>query len=188
MGNEEIILHLKDELAHVCLDLGIVEAVDFDRIASHVKNTGDSLYDLIQKDGLVSEQKLLKALEKKYGILVASNVKPMKPYIKNFPYAFCIKNGLVPIGDDGISIDIGVCAPSGLNSLKNLNLLTGRKVSAKFISINLLMQTLDKGNEKAVADPPLVEESKPSKSLKSEAAKLPQLQLPGIPEIGRAHV
>ena len=183
MGNEEIILHLKDELAHVCLDLGIVEAVDFDRIASHVKNTGDSLYDLIQKDGLVSEQKLLKALEKKYGILVASNVKPMKPYIKNFPYAFCIKNGLVPIGDDGISIDIGVCAPSGLNSLKNLNLLTGRKVSAKFISINLLMQTLDKGNEKVVADPPLVEESKPSKSLKSEAAKLPQLQLPGIPEV-----
>ena len=85
MGNEEIVLHLKDELAHVCLDLGIVDAVDFDRIALHVKNTGDSIYDLIQKDGLVSEQKLLMALEKKYGILVASTAKPMKPYIKNFP-------------------------------------------------------------------------------------------------------
>jgi hypothetical protein len=64
MSNEEIILHLKDELAHVCLDLSLVDVVDFDRIGLHVKNTGDSIYDLIQKDGLVSEQRLLAALEK----------------------------------------------------------------------------------------------------------------------------
>ena len=184
MSNEEIILHLKDELAHVCLDLGLVDVVDFDRIGLHVNNTGDSIYDLIQKDGLVSEQKLLLALEKKYGILVASNVKPMKPYIKNFPYAFCTKNGLVPIGDDGISIDIGVCAPSGLNSLKNLNLLTGRKVSAKFISMNLLIQMLDKGNDKAVTNTePVIEETVSAKEPKSNTTKLPQLQLPGIPEV-----
>ena len=82
MSNDDIVLHLKDELAHVCLDLSLVNADDFDRIVLHVKNTGDSIYDLMQKDGLVTEAKMLAALEKKYGISVATNVKPIKPYCK----------------------------------------------------------------------------------------------------------
>ena len=187
MSNDDIILHLKDELAHVCLDLGLVNADDFDRIVLHVKNTGDSIYDLMQKDGLVTEAKMLGALEKKYGIPVATNVKPIKPYLKNFPYAFCIKSGLVPVGDDGISLDIGVCAPSSLNSLKNLNLLTGRKVSAKFISLNLLVQMLTKSNDKVVVSSQSTADLEPSeeklKSGSSNNVKLPQLQLPGIPEV-----
>lgn len=187
MSNDDIILHLKDELAHVCLDLGLVNATDFDQIVLHVKNTGDSIYDLIQKDGLVTETKLLDALEKKYGISVATNVKPIKPYLKNFPYTFCIKSGLVPIGDDGISLDIGVCAPSSLNSLKNLNLLTGRKVSAKFISLNLLIQMLTKANDKSV-DKNETLSSTPAPSVKPKSNStatdaLPQLQLPGMPEM-----
>jgi len=187
MSNEDIIQHLKEELAHLCLDQGLVNVVDFDRIVLHVKNTGHSIYDLIQKDGLVSEMKLLKALEKKYGILVAPNAKPMKPYVKNFPYAFCAKNGLVPIGDDGISIEIGVCAPSGLNSLKNLNLLTGRKISAKFISINLLIEMFTKSDDKPIvsSEPQPPAKASPKEKAKSDEviANLPQLQLPGIPEV-----
>jgi type IV pilus assembly protein PilB len=188
MNNDDIILHLKDELAHVCLDQGLVNVDDFDRIVSHVKNTGDSIYDLMQKDGLVSESKVLNALEKKYGIQVAINVKPMKPYLKNFPYAFCIKSGLVPIGDDGISLNIGVCAPSSLNSLKNLNLLTGRKVSAKFISISLLAQMLSKSNEKIVPDTETKSDNKGNANQLNEISpspdvKIPQMQLPGIPEV-----
>ena len=187
MSNDDIILHLKDELAHVCLDLNLVDATDFDQIVLHVKNTGDSIYDLMQKDGLVTETKLLNALEKKYGIQVATNVKPIKPYLKNFPYAFCIKSGLVPIGDDGISLDIGVCAPSSLNSLKNLNLLTGRKVSAKFISLNLLIQMLTKSNDKGIgnAEPSVVakDPAELPKKTGTQNDNLPQLQLPGIPEV-----
>jgi len=39
-------------------------------------------------------------------------------------------------------LTVGVCAPSSLNSLKNLNLLIGKKTSAKFIPAHIVFESL----------------------------------------------
>lgn len=155
MSYKDVVVSIKDEAAKSCLDLGLISADDFDKLSKHAKNTGDSLFDLIQKDGYVTDDVLLDGLERKYGVAKAIDAKPIEPDFKNFPYKFCYKNGLIPIGDDGITLVVGVVAPSTLNSMKNLMLLTGRKVSARFVPLSLVVQELvkqDDGYQASEAD------------------------------------
>lgn len=142
MSKEDFFVQLKNELGKICLDQHLISSEEFDVISKHVKNTEGNLYDLILKDGHATEEKLLKALEEKYGIPAVYAAKPIIPDFKNFPFQFCFKSGLIPIGDDGVTLEIGVAAPSCLNSIKNLNLLTGRKVAAKFIGASVLMYAI----------------------------------------------
>jgi type IV pilus assembly protein PilB len=142
MSKEDFFIQLKNEIGKICLDQHLLSSEQFDVISKHAKNTEGNLYDLILKDGHATEEKLLKALEDKYGIPAVYAAKPVIPNFKNFPYQFCFKSGLIPIGDDGVTLEIGVCAPSCLNSIKNLNLLTGRKVAAKFIGASVLMYAI----------------------------------------------
>jgi hypothetical protein len=48
----------------------------------------------------------------------------------------------VPLQFENNLLTIGVCAPSSLNSLKNLNLLIGKKTSAKFIPAHIVFESL----------------------------------------------
>lgn len=142
MSKEDLFIQLKNELGKICLDQHLISSEAFDVISKHAGNTEGNLYDLILKDGHTTEEKLLKALEDKYGIPAVYTAKPIIPDFKNFPYQFCFKSGLIPIGDDGVTLEIGVAAPSCLNSIKNLNLLTGKKVVAKFIGASVLMYAI----------------------------------------------
>jgi hypothetical protein len=63
--DKDIILSIKDELAQASLDLNLIAADDYKKIAQHAKNTDGSLYELIEKDGHVTNENLLKAFEKK---------------------------------------------------------------------------------------------------------------------------
>ncbi len=176
MNYQDVIKSIKDEVAQVCLDLGLLHASDFDKLKQHSKNTGDSLLDLIIKDGVFSEDSLLARLEEKYGLSSAPDASVIEPDFKNFPYKFCYKNGVVPIGDDGITLVVGVIAPSALNSIKNLTLLTGRKVSAKFVPLNLIIKELIKNDEfnDSVEDNP----QKDSKDTPNPSNNLIEIQLP----------
>ena len=147
MSYNDVVVSIKAEVAKSCLALGLINADDFDKLSRYAKNTGDSLFDLIQKDGYVTDNALLDGLEKKYGVDKAVDAKPIEPDFKNFPYKFCYKNGLIPIGDDGITLIVGVGAPSALNSIKNLMLLTDRKVSARFVPLTLVVQELVKQDD-----------------------------------------
>jgi len=176
MSYKDVIKSIKDEVAKSCLDFGLVQAVDFDRLNQHAKNTDGSLLDLLFKDGFVSDDLLLAGLEKKYGVATAVDALPVDPDFKNFPYKFCYKNGLIPIGDDGVTLVMGVIAPSTLNSMKNLALLTGRKVSARFVPLNLVVRELIKNDEE---QPHLESESDPivEAPLPPEEIKMPEPDL-----------
>jgi type IV pilus assembly protein PilB len=144
MNTGDVVYRLKDEIAQLCLHLGLVDPEIFEQLSKHANNTGASLYDLIQKDNLVSETEILRSLAKKYGLNVSETPHPFRPNLKDFPYNFCYKNGLVPLADDGVNLEVGICVPSSLNSLKNLNLLIGRKVNAKFIALSNAIELLTK--------------------------------------------
>ena len=173
MTYQNVIATIKEEVAKACLDLGLIDADNFDQLSKHAKNTDDSLYDLIVKDGFVSDDLLLSGLEKKYGVASAPEALPIEPDFKNFPYKFCYKNGLVPIGDDGVTLVIGVIAPSALNSIKNLTLLTGRKVSARFVPPNLIVQELVKNDENYSSPDQEIDESSSTQSAPLEV-KIPE--------------
>ena len=140
--SKDILHSLKDELANIAIESNFVKKDEIDKLKKHAKNTDTNLYDLLKKDGHISDEKLLSHLDKKYSISSELNPKAIVPDIKNFPFQYCLKNGIVPLQFENNLLTIGVCAPSSLNSLKNLNLLIGKKTSAKFIPAHIVFESL----------------------------------------------
>ena len=140
--SKDILHSLKDELANIAIESNFVNKDEIDKLKKHAKNTDTNLYDLLKKDGHISDEKLLSHLDKKYSISFELNPKAIVPDIKNFPFQYCLKNGIVPLQFENNLLTIGVCAPSSLNSLKNLNLLIGKKTSAKFIPAHIVFESL----------------------------------------------
>jgi type IV pilus assembly protein PilB len=150
--DKDIILSIKDELAEASKDFNLIDSNEYKKISQHAKNTDGSLYDLIEKDGHVTNEMLLEAFSKKYGVSISFDAKSIKPEYKNFPYKFCEKNGLTPIGYDNVTIAVGICVPSSLNSIKNLSLLTGKKVTAKFVLAKVFVDFLIEHNPESPAE------------------------------------
>ena len=140
--SKDILHSLKDELANIAIESNFVKKDEIDKLKKHAKNTDTNLYDLLKKDGHISDEKLLSYLDKKYSIASELNPNVIVPDIKNFPFQYCLKNGIVPLQFENNLLTIGVCAPSSLNSLKNLNLLIGKKTSAKFIPAHIVFESL----------------------------------------------
>ena len=160
--SKDILHSLKDELANIAIESNFVKKDEIDKLKKHAKNTDTNLYDLLKKDGHISDEKLLSHLDKKYSISSELNPKAIVPDIKNFPFQYCLKNGIVPLQFENNLLTVGVCAPSSLNSLKNLNLLIGKKTSAKFIPAHIVFESL---GQKHIY-------TKTNESLSSEKAKL----------------
>ena len=140
--SKDILHSLKDELTNFAIISNFVKKDEIDKLIKHAKNTDTNLYDLLKKDGYISDEKLLSHLDKKYSISSELNPKAIIPDIKNFPFQYCLKNGIVPLRFENDLLTVGVCAPSSLNSLKNLNLLIGKKTSAMFIPAHIVFESL----------------------------------------------
>ena len=140
--SKDILHSLKDELTNFAINSNFVKKDEIDKLIKHAKNTDTNLYDLLKKDGYISDEKLLSHLYKKYSISSELNPKAIIPDIKNFPFQYCLKNGIVPLRFENDLLTVGVCAPSSLNSLKNLNLLIGKKTSAMFIPAHIVFESL----------------------------------------------
>jgi type IV pilus assembly protein PilB len=168
--SQDFLHALKDELANIAVESNFIEKEEIDKLKKHAKNTDTNLYDLLKKDGHISEEKLLSHLEKKYGISSELNPAIIVPDIKNFPFQYCYKNGIVPLEFKNNLLTVGVCAPSSLNSLKNLNLLIGKKTSAKFIPTHIVFEFLgQKHVYTEIKESIALEQVKPSKGTKSPA-------------------
>jgi len=170
--SKDILHSLKDELASIAVDANFIKKEEIDKLKKHAKNTDANLYDLLKKDGHISDEKLLHHLDEKYSIPFELNPKAIIPEIKNFPFQYCLKNGIVPLGFENNLLTVGVCAPSSLNSLKNLNLLTGKKSSAKFIPAHIVFESLGQKHIYTETNEPIVsEKNKLSKDFNSPLLK-----------------
>jgi type IV pilus assembly protein PilB len=140
--SKDILHALKEELVNFTIESNFIKKDEIDKLKKHAKNTDTNLYDLLKKDGHINDEKLLSHLEKKYSISYELNPEAITPDIKNFPIQYCLKNGIVPLHFENNLLTVGVCAPSSLNSLKNLNLLIGKKTSAMFIPAHIVFESL----------------------------------------------
>ena len=140
--SKDIFYNLKDELAKIAIDAHFINLEEINKLKKYALNTEANLYDLLKKDGHINDEKLLQYLEKKYSIPFELSPKQTTLDIKNFPMQFCTKNGIVPLSFQENVLRVGVCAPGTLNSLKNLNLLTGKKSSAIFIPPEIVFEFL----------------------------------------------
>jgi len=157
---------LKEELADQFLELGLIESESFEKSAMHAKNTGASNFDLLIKDGDVTVKDLLSSLSDKYNIPFELNPQPLLPEIKKFPVAFCLKNGVIPINEEPNTIVFGLCHPGGLNALKNLSLMIGKKTKAKFIPPEFIFQSISQKHIHTIGE---MEKSELVKKEKSKA-------------------
>ena len=140
--SREQIKTLKEELVNQLVELGLIDGEKHKKEKNHADNTGSILYDLLIKDGEIKVEAMLKSLSIKYSIPFELNPVPILPRINKFPVAFCIKNGVIPISEEPGKIVFGLCHPGSLNVLKNLSLMIGKKVSAKFIPPEFIFQSI----------------------------------------------
>ncbi len=136
------IADLKDSLAAQIKDLGLVEVDVFAQHSKQATNMGTTVFDLLIKDGEITVEQILQGFSKKYNISYDLNPEPIVPELEKFPISFCLKNGIVPMKVGLGTIDMGMCDPTALNSLKNLGLMLGRKVSAKFIPPEIIFESI----------------------------------------------
>jgi len=136
------IQNLKEQIATEVFELRLVEAEIFDKTSKHAKNTGESTFDLLIKDGDLTIKGLLKSLSDKYNIPFELNPQPIVPKINKFPVRFCLSNAVVPIAEESDTIEFGLCHPGSLNALKNLSLMIGKKTKASFIPPDFIFQSI----------------------------------------------
>jgi type IV pilus assembly protein PilB len=136
------IADLKDDLSGQIKELGLVKADVYDKHAKQAANMGTTVFDLLLKDGAINVEEMLSGFSKKYNIPFDIKPEPIVPEIEKFPVSFCLKNAVVPLKDNGKSMEMGMCHPSALNSLKNLGLMLGKKIDAKFIPPEVIFESI----------------------------------------------
>ena len=124
---------LSSELASLALEFGFIDAEKFTSAKNFTKETNVDHYSLLRSDGLINEDQMVRALAEKYGLGYTLDFTITKLSVK-FPKKYCIQNGLLPItlADDPKNY-AGIASPHSLNTLRNLNLLSGEKFTAIFI-------------------------------------------------------
>jgi type IV pilus assembly protein PilB len=120
------------ELSNLALELGLITPEIFTSTKKFSKETGSEQYAMLSADGLIDENGLVEALSKKYGVdFLTSFDRPSLD--EKFPKKYCLQNGLLPVQSSDAVIRVGIASPLSLNSLKNLHLMWGKKVSAVFV-------------------------------------------------------
>jgi type IV pilus assembly protein PilB len=133
LDSSKILPILSSELASLALDFGFIDAGKFASAKNFSKETNVDHYSLLRSDGLINEDQMVSALGKKYGLDFSFDFALLE-LPEKFPVKYCIQNGLLPISLPGNSkAYVGIAAPNSLNTLRNLNLLSGQKFTAIFI-------------------------------------------------------
>ena len=133
MDNKPVIRSIKDEVALTALDLGIIDSEDYAKLSRHAKQTNESLYNLLVKNDLFDADAYLDKLSEKYGIGVAKSPEKSNLNGSEIPTQFCNKNGIYSMSVEKNNLFVGICVPSSLNALKNLSILSEKKIKASFI-------------------------------------------------------
>ena len=136
------IADLKDDLSGQIKELGLVKPDVYEKHIKQADNMGTTVFDLLIKDGAITVDQMLQGFSKKYNIPYDIKPEPIVPEIEKFPVSFCLKNAVVPLKDNEKSMEMGMCHPSALNSLKNLGLMLGKKIDAKFIPPEVIFESI----------------------------------------------
>lgn len=134
MDNKPVIKSVKDEVALTALDLGILDSEEYAKLSRHAKQTNESLYNLLVKNDLLDVEIYLDELSKKYGIGISKNPEKENMDDSELPIQFCNKNAIYPLSIEKNILNVGICVPSSLNALKNLSILSEKKIKALFIN------------------------------------------------------
>lgn len=141
MSAFELVSKLQSELADLYLTLGFLTADRFDVLKREAKRSGIALFELIEADN-INHAAFMSKLSEKYAVSYDLNARLVEPKSKSFPIKFCHKNAVIPIEEDDRSLTVGLAVPSSLSTLKNLSLLIGKKVSAKFVDHDMVLAEL----------------------------------------------
>jgi type IV pilus assembly protein PilB len=133
LESSKILPFISSELASLALDFGFIDAGKYASAKNFANETNVDHYSLLRSDGLINEDQMVGALAEKYGLGSTLDFSLME-LPERFPIKYCIQNGLLPILlPDSSKNYVGIAAPNSLNTLRNLNLLSGQKFTAIFI-------------------------------------------------------
>ncbi len=143
MKNEKkaLISALRDEVVKICLEAKLLPSEIVFKLVEQAKQTGVSTLDLIISDGLLDETKILTAMHERYGMKTLE-LPTVSIDEDSVPTAYLKKNGLIPLSLEGDCITVGIAAPSALNSIKNVSIVTGKKISPVIVSMQWFEQNL----------------------------------------------
>ena len=129
---KDLVLALKEELARSILDLDLVGSNEYAKYSTHSKNSDQNVYDLLVKDQVFREKDLVEKLSKKFGVDIQTNPIFIDAAKLNIPKKFSEENFIAILESDEKILNIAICTPSSLNSVKNLSLISGKKIKTFF--------------------------------------------------------
>lgn len=137
------ISNLKDDILEQIKFLNIINEKTFFTYSQQSKDIGVNSLDLFIKDKKITSEKIIKEFSKKYSIPFKLTPEIFNPMITKFPHSYCLKNSIIPIGQEGNKLEMGICHPSSLNALKNLSLMIDKKIEAYFVPPQFIFDALN---------------------------------------------
>lgn len=167
---------LKNEIVQQFAELGLIDSEIYLKLSNHAKQSKENVFDLCLNDGLLDFDEFVNNLHQKIGIEIERNASLVKDIDKSFPLDYCKVNNLAVISIDDAKTKVGICIPGSLAAVKNLSLLSGKKISTCIVSPELLFNFLGHKiviPQKKLTQDPSGEESKSNQGDVSKHASIP---------------
>ncbi|MFA5362346.1 MAG: ATPase, T2SS/T4P/T4SS family [Candidatus Omnitrophota bacterium] len=136
-------------LGEILIKEGLIDESQLEKCVAIQKKEGGRLGEIFIKRNMVSEEDMVKALSKQLGIphysLANGMMRPSNSQImqKLIPHDFALKNAIVPISRDIMSLTVAMGDPLDLILIDNLKKLTGCEINPVIATRSDILKTID---------------------------------------------
>ncbi len=127
----------------------LIDESQLEKAIAMQKKEGGRLGEIFIKSGMVTEENMVKALSKQMAIphysFANGMLRPANPQImqKLIPHDFALKNAIVPISRDIMSLTVAMSDPLDLILIDNLKKLTACEINPVIATKTEILKTID---------------------------------------------
>jgi general secretion pathway protein E len=141
----------KKSFESILLDRSWVSEQDLER-ARQRKKPGQDLADVLVDMGALEPQRLARAIAQEYWLPFQAHVDEHaidSALLGKVPINYAKKNGVLPLGGDGLSVTVAIADPSNYEPLDDLRMLFGMAVHPVVVPLEILNEAINRSYDQA---------------------------------------
>ena len=141
----------KKSFESILLDRSWVSEQDLER-ARQRKKPGQDLADVLVDMGALEPQRLARAIAQEYWLPFQAHVDEHaidSALLGKVPINYAKKNGVLPLGGDGLSVTVAIADPSNYEPLDDLRMLFGMPVHPVVVPLEILNEAINRSYDQA---------------------------------------
>src|SRR5579872_1867844 len=141
----------KKSFESILLDRSWVSEQDLER-ARQRKKPGQDLADVLVDMGALEPQRLARAIAQEYWLPFQAHVDEHaidSALLGKVPINYAKKNGVLPLGGDGLSVTVAIADPSNYEALDDLRMLFGMPVHPVVVPLEILNEAINRSYDQA---------------------------------------